>query len=211
MRGVLAALALSLASGGFAYAGDLPSTLSFEDAAGAELASFQSTTAFARIGYGPADGGPVLLIRVSAAVGSENAVIDDFSFCAAQGGAGMPLADPIPRPIGTGAIRVGLTPVATGLTAPNYGVSPPGQSGQLLVTDQSGILWAIDLASKAKRVFLDVSARLVALGISGPGSFDERGLLGVAFHPDYASNGLFYTYTSAHRADVAALSTLRSV
>src|SRR5690606_39274909 len=41
--------------------------------------------------------------------------------------------------------------------------------------------------------FLDVSAKLVALN---PG-FDERGLLGLAFHPDYASNGRFFVYYSA--------------
>ena len=34
------------------------------------------------------------------------------------------------------------------------------------------------------------------LGAFGPGSFDERGLLGLAFHPDYRRNGLLYTYTS---------------
>jgi len=45
---------------------------------------------------------------------------------------------------------------------------------------------------------MDVSHLLVSLGIFGPGSFDERGLLGLAFHPDYANpaNGLIYTYTS---------------
>ncbi len=34
------------------------------------------------------------------------------------------------------------------------------------------------------------------LGVCGPNSFDERGLLGVAFHPRYAQNGKLYTYTS---------------
>jgi glucose/arabinose dehydrogenase len=43
---------------------------------------------------------------------------------------------------------------------------------------------------------MDVSDWLMPLGIFGPGSFDERGLLGLAFHPNYAINGLIYTYTS---------------
>ena len=30
----------------------------------------------------------------------------------------------------------------------------------------------------------------------GANTFDERGLLGLAFHPSYQSNGKFYTYTS---------------
>jgi glucose/arabinose dehydrogenase len=57
-------------------------------------------------------------------------------------------------------------------------------------------VWRIDLATGAKSVFLDVSARLVPLGFLGPGTFDERGLLGLAFHPNYAINGKLYTYTS---------------
>jgi glucose/arabinose dehydrogenase len=48
---------------------------------------------------------------------------------------------------------------------------------------------------------MDVSARLVALGVLGPGTYDERGFLGVAFHPDYQYNGLLYTYTSEPNAD----------
>ena len=36
----------------------------------------------------------------------------------------------------------------------------------------------------------------MTLGVCGPNTFDERGLLGVAFHPNYQQNGLLYTYTS---------------
>ena len=102
------------------------------------------------------------------------------------------LADPIK----SGGTPIGLETVATGLTAPNWGTFAPGDPGRLFVTDQNGILWAIDLDTGVKSVFADVSGLLVPLGAFGPGSFDERGLLGVAFHPDYASNGLLYTYSS---------------
>ncbi|NIW38838.1 MAG: CHRD domain-containing protein, partial [Gemmatimonadetes bacterium] len=53
-----------------------------------------------------------------------------------------------------------------------------------------------------------VTDRLVSLGVAGPGTFDERGLLGVAFHPDYASTGLLYTYTSEPVAGSADFSTM---
>ncbi|MGH2778252.1 MAG: PQQ-dependent sugar dehydrogenase, partial [Actinomycetota bacterium] len=119
-----------------------------------------------------------------------------------------PLEDPIPRPINKGGPQVRLEPVATGLTAPNWGISAPGDSNRLFVTDQDGILWAIDLASGAKTVFLDVSARLVPLGAFGPGTFDERGLLGLAFHPDYPNNGLLYTFTSEPVSGPADFSTM---
>ncbi len=118
------------------------------------------------------------------------------------------LADPIPQPIQQGSIPVRLEPLATGLTAPNWGTAAPGDSGRLFVTDQDGILWAIELNTGQKTVFLDVTNRLVALGIFGPGSFDERGLLGVAFHPDYATNGLLYTYTSEPVSGPADFSTM---
>ena len=66
------------------------------------------------------------------------------------------LADPI-KPGGT---PIGLETVATGLTAPNWGTFAPGDTGRLFVTDQNGILWAIDLASGDKMVFADVSELL---------------------------------------------------
>ena len=106
------------------------------------------------------------------------------------------IEDPIPQPIPQGPTRISLEPVATGLTAPNWGISAPGQDDLLFVVDQDGILWKIDLSTGAKDVFVDVSDRLVPLGAFGPGTFDERGLLGLAFHPGYAANGVLYTYTS---------------
>jgi glucose/arabinose dehydrogenase len=121
--------------------------------------------------------------------------------------AAQPLDDPIPRPIPRG-MTIRLEPVATGLTAPNWGINAPGDTDRLFVVDQDGILWAIDLASGAKSVFLDVSARLVPLGAFGPGTFDERGFLGLAFHPNYESNGLLYTYTSEPVSGPADFSTM---
>ena len=121
--------------------------------------------------------------------------------------AAQPLDDPIPGPIREGGVQVRLEPVATGLTAPNWGISP-GDADRLFVVDQDGIVWAVDLSSGAKSVFLDVSSRLVPLGAFGPNTFDERGLLGLAFDPDYASNGLLYTYTSEPVSGSADFSTM---
>ncbi len=122
--------------------------------------------------------------------------------------AGEPLEDPIKRNIPQGRIQVALEPVASGMTAPNWGISSPIHRGRLYVVDQDGILWAVQLATGRKWVFLDVSALLVELGAFGPGTFDERGFLGVAFHPDYAHNGLLYTYTSEPARGPGDFSTL---
>jgi glucose/arabinose dehydrogenase len=118
-----------------------------------------------------------------------------------------PLVDPLP-PINPGTVHLRLQRVAEGLTAPNWGTHAPGDPDRLFVTDQSGILWAIDLPAGDKTVFLDASALLVDLGIFGPGTFDERGLLGVAFHPGYQDNGLLYTYTSEPPDGPADFSTM---
>jgi len=84
--------------------------------------------------------------------------------------------------------------VATGFTSP-LGVVPfPDASGRLAVIDQIGKVWIINAAGqKLGTAFIDVSSRLVTLN-SG---YDERGLLGLAFHPDFASNRKFYLYYTA--------------
>jgi glucose/arabinose dehydrogenase len=56
-------------------------------------------------------------------------------------------------------------------------------------------------------LFLDVSRLLVKLGL-GPTKYDERGLLGIAFHPQFRFNGLFYTFTSQPVKGRADFSTL---
>jgi glucose/arabinose dehydrogenase len=98
-------------------------------------------------------------------------------------------------------VPIGLSITASGFTAPLKGKQAPGESGRMYVVDQAGLLWAVELATGSKTVMLDVSSRLVPLGVTpDPNSFDERGFLGVAFHPGYASNGKFYTWTSEPNA-----------
>jgi glucose/arabinose dehydrogenase len=108
-------------------------------------------------------------------------------------------------------LDITLEEVASGLTAPNWGTAVPGcpdLANRLVVTDQNGMLWAIDVTTGDKMVLLDASANLVSLGIGGPGTFDERGFLGVALHPAFAENGLLYTYTSEPVNGVADFSTM---
>ena len=130
--------------------------------------------------------------------GGGDIVVDDFSFTADVVIAPPPFDpdNPIPAQITNGSVQVVLTEVASGLTAPNFGTVAPNDANRLFVVDQPGQIVAIDLTTGNQSIFLDVSALLVPLGAFGPGSFDERGLLGLAFHPDYAQNGLLYTYTS---------------
>lgn len=107
-----------------------------------------------------------------------------------------PFDDTVFAPIRPGGMRIQLELVADGLTAPLKGTVAPGFPALLFVVDQNGRLWSLDLAAGTKDVVLDVSDRLVTLGVLGPGTFDERGFLGVAFHPDFRTHGRLYTYTS---------------
>jgi hypothetical protein len=86
-----------------------------------------------------------------------------------------------------------LQSVAEGLTAPVHLTEPPDGSGRLFVVDQVGLVRIIDAdGTLVTDPFLDVRDRMTTLRES----FDERGLLGLAFHPDYAANGRFFVYYS---------------
>jgi glucose/arabinose dehydrogenase len=118
-----------------------------------------------------------------------------------------PLEDPIPALIPQSPVKVALQPVLAGLVSPLAGASAPGDPGHLYVVDQVGQIWRVALAGPAQDsptdLFLDVKALLVQLG-----TYDERGLLGLAFHPDFQANGLFYTFTSQPVNGPADFSTI---
>lgn len=80
-------------------------------------------------------------------------------------------------------------------------VSPPNETNRLFIVEQHGTISIItNLAIPNRTVFLDISAR-----VSGPSIFErEQGLLGFAFHPNYASNGLFYVFYTGHDATTLA-------
>jgi glucose/arabinose dehydrogenase len=118
---------------------------------------------------------------------------------------GLPLADPIPEPVQKGSIKIELETVASGLAAPLLLVPIPGQTDRLLVMDQSGKAYVIQNEQLQPVPFLDVTSRIVSplgvLGTHDEKDYDERGLLGLAFHPGFAdpqSPGYrkVYTYTS---------------
>lgn len=126
--------------------------------------------------------------------------------------------DVIPEKIPASDAAFRLELVADGFTTPLWGINAPGSNKQLFVVDQDGKIRAIKTdpgkngSVPDDDVFLDVGASgldlLVPLGAFGPGSFDERGLLGLAFHPHYRKNGLVYTFTSEPIGPDADFSTL---
>lgn len=127
---------------------------------------------------------------------------------AVPAGAQEALDDPIPEPIGNSRTAVSMAPVADGLTAPLWGTAAPGHDHHLFVVDQPGYLWSIDTRSGDSTIVADVSSLLVPLGVFGPGSFDERGFLGVAFDRNFKKTGHLYTYTSEPLDGPADFSTM---
>jgi glucose/arabinose dehydrogenase len=125
--------------------------------------------------------------------------IDNLGATATSAPVHLILARYLP-PISNGTINIFLQPIATNMSAPLYGISPPGDTNRLFVLEQNGLVRVIQngvlLPDPALNITNRVQPPLVA---SNPN--DERGLLGLAFHPGYnnpASPGYrtLYTYNS---------------
>lgn len=127
------------------------------------------------------------------------------------------LNNPLPN-ITKGLQAVSLETIATGFVSPLLALPAPGVNNVLFVVDQVGIIWRVDQLSGAKTRYFDIStgsltaeanaSSIVTLGDAGFGPFDERGLLGLAFHPGFATNGKFYTYQSERAVYTADFSTI---
>jgi glucose/arabinose dehydrogenase len=86
-----------------------------------------------------------------------------------------------------------------GLQRPLFITPADDGSGRLFLVQQGGIVYALQPETYERNVFLDVS-NLVTWDANTRG-YTERGLLGLAFHPNYAENGLFYiNYTNRQGA-----------
>ena len=96
------------------------------------------------------------------------------------------------------APRIVLKQVVSGLQYP-VDINHAGDgSNRLFVIEQEGRIKIIRNGALESTPFLDITDRVRCCG--------ERGLLGIAFHPDYKTNGYFYVnYTSKQREGVAAL------
>jgi glucose/arabinose dehydrogenase len=77
-----------------------------------------------------------------------------------------------------------LEKVASGLDSPVHAAAAPGEPDRLYVVEQPGRIRVLERGRVQAVPFLDI--------VSDVSSGGERGLLSVAFHPRYASNGLFY-------------------
>lgn len=111
------------------------------------------------------------------------------------------ILDPIPDVITKGSIPIGLKAVTKGYVTPVTATYAPKDKNHLYVVEQNGKIWSVQTSDDqghgvaSKRLFANLSLFGLNLGCFGI-NYDERGLFGLAFHPDYRKNGLVYTYQS---------------
>ncbi|HET7321832.1 MAG TPA: PQQ-dependent sugar dehydrogenase [Longimicrobiaceae bacterium] len=94
-------------------------------------------------------------------------------------------------PVATG---IALQSVASGLTSPVAMVEPPDGTHRLFIVDQTGVIRILGPdGTLMPEPFLDLRDEIVTL----MPEYDERGLLGLAFAPDYSTSGRFFVYYTA--------------
>src|SRR2546426_740076 len=81
---------------------------------------------------------------------------------------------------------ISATRVASGLSEQLFATSPPTDAARLFIVQKGGQIKILDLASGQilPTPFLDISGQISPAG--------EQGLLGLAFDPQFAQNGVFY-------------------
>ncbi len=122
----------------------------------------------------------------------------------------VPAMRPIPLLLATGLLAVSYSPVhaapsewspangiaievlASGLASPDFACSPPGDP-RVFVLEQGGTIRIWRDGKLLPRPFLDLRGRISSGG--------ERGLLGLAFHPDFATNGVFFVDYTDRKGD----------
>lgn len=95
---------------------------------------------------------------------------------------------PAPAPGMPSGLALGLQPVVQNLSFPVFVTAPPNDTTRLFIVERGGTIRIFDFATPQLP-----TAFLALTGIPTNG---EQGLLGLAFHPDYQSNGFFYVYVS---------------
>src|SRR5215471_18366402 len=88
------------------------------------------------------------------------------------------------RPVCAQSGGTALQPAFSGLNNPDYITNAHDGSNRLFIIEQPGIISVVQPETSSRTTFLDISSRVLFEG--------EQGLLGLAFHPQFANNGRFF-------------------
>jgi len=91
----------------------------------------------------------------------------------------------VPPVLAQGTIQSTL--IQAGLDEPLFVAAPPGDTHRIFIVEHAGAVRIVKDDVLLPAPFLDLDPI-----VGGGSGSDERGLLGLAFHPDYANNGKFY-------------------
>jgi glucose/arabinose dehydrogenase len=84
--------------------------------------------------------------------------------------------------------------VSTGLTFPTYVTHAPGDTSRLFVLEKAGRIRIVDISGATPTLLPTSFLNIDPIVTGGASTSDEQGLLGLAFDPNYATNGQFYVY-----------------
>jgi glucose/arabinose dehydrogenase len=77
-----------------------------------------------------------------------------------------------------------LTPIVSGLAEPTFATAAPGDDTRLFVLEKAGAIRIVQNGQLLAEPFLNLTEFV--------DTFNEQGLIGLAFHPNYADNGRFF-------------------
>jgi len=98
--------------------------------------------------------------------------------------------------VANAATTIALTPHVSGLDQPLYMTQPNDGTNRFFIVERTGRIRVVVNGALQSTPFLDVSSIITSSG-------SEQGLLGLAFHPSYATNGQFFIYYTAANGDNA--------
>lgn len=122
----------------------------------------------------------------------------------------LPILGVIMAAVTTLTASAGVTPIdtkltVTGLAFPVFATHAPNDTSRLFVIEKQGRIRIVDISTATPTLlptsFLDIDALITG----GTSTGSEQGLLGLAFHPNYATNGYFFVnYTNLSGSTVIA-------
>ena len=94
-------------------------------------------------------------------------------------------------PVGT---AIQLTQIVGGLSSPLFVGHAGDSSGRLFIVERGGVIKVLQPGATTPTVFLNITSKVQSGG--------EQGLLGLAFHPLYESNGRFFVFYTRSGGDI---------
>ena len=105
----------------------------------------------------------------------------------------LPTDTPTPAP-DPSALNLELVEWVDGLDQPVFATHAGDGSGRLFIVEKGGTILVLGEDGVQPQPFLDITGRVGS-------SSSEQGLLGLAFHPDFAANGRFFVYYTDRDGD----------